>query len=256
MNTEENRGDTPQIRFLDENKKAEGFIAAGNYPEAAKILVDIVEKDPDNWRAYNNMGIISWLRNAWRDAYTMFLKSVILKPDYTDALINLFDAGLKLKKVNEILPYFENALKIKPDQEEVRVITESIKEQGDDIYMSERALTLGIYNPRIEEANLLLEEGQLNQAMQLYLQINDIEGPNADAFCGLGIISFYQNRYEDAFSLFLESIKLNPIAKDTFLNLLDAAKECGRVEDAKKLFNHYSEHFETLKVLAPEFEKA
>ncbi|MBD3321872.1 MAG: hypothetical protein GF350_12320, partial [Chitinivibrionales bacterium] len=184
MGTDSNGTNTPEILYLDENRKAEDHIEAGKLPDAARILVDIVEKDPSNWRAYNNMGIISWLQKAWQDAYTMFLKSVTLKPDYADACINLFDAALKMRKVNEIIPFLETAIETNPRLEEIKVIVESIKSQGDDIYMSERALSIGVHNPRIDEANLLVENGQLNQAMQLYLQINDTEGPNADAFCG------------------------------------------------------------------------
>ena len=101
----------------------------------------------------------------------------------------------------------------------------------------------------------MLEDGQLNQAMEQYLLVNDEEGPNAEVFNGLGIISFYQKRYKDAFTLFFESIKLNPLDPDTYLNFLDAAKECGNLEAAKKLFELNSTEFPELKKIAPEFEK-
>lgn len=242
-------------QYIEENEKAEEFIQAGDYSSAAKILVEVVEKDPDNWRAFNNMGIISWEKKAWEDAFTTFKHSCQLKPDYTDAIVNLFDASLKLKKVHEALPVFKQASAAAPDNEELKVIVESIEGQGDEIYMSERALAVGIYNPLVEEAKQLLDEGQLNSAMEKFLQINDQEGPNADVYCGLGIISFYQKRYEDAFALFFESIKLNPVDPDTFLNLIDAATECNLVEDARKVYDVYSTDFPSLKSIAKEFDE-
>lgn len=241
--------------FVEENKKAEDNIETGDLPSAAKILVMIVEKDPKNWRAYNNMGIISWEKSAWEDAYTTFKHACELKPDYTDALINLFDASLKLRRIDEVLPIFKKTLEIDPDNKEIQILVESIEKQGDEIYTSERALNIGIYNPRVEEANKLLEEGLLNSAMEKYLEINDKEGPNAETFCGLGIISYYQKRYKDAFTLFFESIKLNPTDPDTYLNFIDAAKECGLVEDAKKVYELYCKDFPALKKIAPKFEK-
>lgn len=241
--------------LVEENQDAETCIQSGNFPEAAKILVSIVEKDPDNWRAFNNMGIISWEKKAWQDAYTTFKHACKLKPNYSDALLNLFDASLKLKCVDDVLPYLKIALNINPDDKEISTLVESLEEQGEDIYLSERALSIGTYNPRIEEANKLLEDGQLNAAMEKYMQINDEEGQNPEVFSGLGIISYYQKRYKDAYSLFYESIKLNPTDPDTYLNFVDAARECGCVEDAKKIFGVYCEEFPSLKNIEPEFAK-
>ncbi len=240
--------------FINENNQAEDFIEAGDLPSAARILVEIVEKDLENWRAFNNMGIISWDQKAWADAYTSFKHACELKPDYTDALVNLFDAAIKLRLINEALPVFKKALETDPKNEEVAAIIEGIGEQGDEIYVSKRALIVGIFNSRIEEANKMLEDGQLNRAMERYIQVNDEEGPNAEVFNGLGIISFYQKRYKDAFTLFFESIKLNPLDADTYLNFLDAAKECGNLEAAQKLFELNSTEFPELKKIAPEFE--
>ena len=140
-----------------------------------------------------------------------------------------------------------------PDLEEITVLRDSIHEQGDAIYTSRRALSVGIYSPIIEEARKELESGRLNQAMELFLRANDEEGPSADAFCGLGIISYYQERFEDAFVLFIESIKLNPTEPDTYLNLLDAAKSCNRTVEAKTLFELYRKDFPELAVLDKQF---
>jgi tetratricopeptide (TPR) repeat protein len=240
--------------YIEENEKAENYIQSGDFSSAAKVLVGIVEKDPKNWRAYNNMGIISWEKESWEDAFTTFKHSCEIKPDYTDAVINFFDASLKLKRINEALPVFKQALQAAPDNEEIKVITESIESQGDEIYSSERALRIGVYNPRVDEAKQLLEDGQLNSAMEKFLQINDEEGPNAGVYCGLGIISYYQKRYKDAFSLIYESIKLNPIDPDTFLNLIDAGKECDLIEEARKIYEIYCSDFPSLKKIKKEFE--
>ncbi|HON10862.1 MAG TPA: tetratricopeptide repeat protein [Chitinispirillaceae bacterium] len=243
-------------KFVEENIRAEEAITNGNLPEAARILVSVVEQDPENWRAFNSFGIISWAQKYWLDAFAMFKKSVSINPVYSDALINLFDASLKLRKVEEALPYFEKALQVNPDLGEIRIIRDSIVQQGQDIYTSKRALSIGFYSPLIEEAEKELEAGNLFKAMELFLRANDVEGPSAKAFCGLGIISYYQKRYQDAFTLFLESIKLNPSDPDTYLNLLDAAKECDLVGDAIKVYQAYRPDFSSLESISEEFESA
>jgi tetratricopeptide (TPR) repeat protein len=240
--------------FAEENSRAEGLIEAGDLPAAAKLLVDIIELDPENFRTYNNFGIIAWMRKAWEDAWGMFKKALEIKPDYTDALMNLFDAALKLRRVALAAPFFEKASSLLPHNEEIRIIHESIVKEGDDIYRSQRALRIGVFDPQIEEARALIEEGKLREAMVKFLKINDTKGPSAPVFEGLGIISFYQQRYSDAFSLFAEAIKLNPTSKDNFLNLLDAARACGKTEDAKKIFAVYLENFPFLREIAKDFE--
>jgi hypothetical protein len=245
----------PSELFTEENGKAEVLIAGGNLPEAAKILVDIIELDPENYRAYSNIGIIAWMRKAWDDAHSMFIKAVSIKPDYTDGLVNLFDATLKLHRVREMVPLLEKALSINPHNDELKILHEAILKEGDGIYASERGLHIGNHNPRIDEAQTLLEEGKLNLAMEKYIKINDEEGPSAKVFSGLGVISFYQQRYTDAFSLFMEAIKLNPTSREDFFNLLDAAKACGKADDAKKVFKVYQQNFPSLDAIAAEFEK-
>jgi tetratricopeptide (TPR) repeat protein len=244
------------VRFSEENKKAEDLIAAGELSSAARILVDIIGKDGGNFAAFNNIGIISWMQKAWQDSYAMFKKAVELKPDFADALINLFDAALKLRRVKDALPCFDRALELQPACEDVRIIRDSIVEQGDEIYRSERGLVIGVYNPRVDEAQALIAEGKLYLAMEKLLKINDEEGPSSEVFSGLGVISYYQERYSDAFTLFLESIKLNPTSRDNFLNFLDAAKSCDRVKEAKDVYQLYLKTFPFLSSIAEEFENS
>ncbi len=246
----QSRNAVPEERYTAENRQAEDYISAGDLPSAAGILVQVVEKDPENWRAFNDMGIISWMREAWEDAFTMFKKAVTLRPDYSDALANLYDAAIKLRRAHEVLPFFKRAVEVDESLEEIRILADSIETQGDDVYTSERALLIGQHNPRVVEANDLLEEGKTNEAMKVFLEIHDSEGPSAEVFCGLGIISYYQQRYQDAVSLFVESIKLNPTKKDTFLNLMDAAKMCGKSKEAIQIYETCLKEFPSLKEIS------
>jgi tetratricopeptide (TPR) repeat protein len=239
--------------FTEENDDAEALVRLGNLPEAAKMLVEIIELDPDNYRAYNTIGIVAWMRKGWKDSLGMFIKAAALRPDFTDALINAFDAALKLHRIGDVEPLFEKAKSLRPDNEEIAVIYESILREGEGIYLSQRALRIGAYNPRIDEAQALLDEGKLHEAMICYLKINDAEGPSARVFSGLGVISYYQHRYGDAFSLFLESIKLDPTSIENFFNFLDAAKACGKTNEAKKIFSLYLKQFPFLREIAVEF---
>lgn len=245
----------PKEKFREENINAEVAINQNEFQTAARILVSIVEKDSQNWRAYNNMGVLSWERKFWNDAYLMFKKAVEINPVYADALMNLFDAALKLKKVDEVFPLFENALEIEPDLEEIRVVRDAIAEQGDKIYTSIRAQSVGIYSPIIEEAEKFLEDGDLISAMKKFLEANDTEGPTDAAFSGLATISFRQERYRDAVSLFVESIKINPSNTETYKKMLEAAKMCDMVEIAKHVYESFKEEYPILENISDTFDE-
>jgi tetratricopeptide (TPR) repeat protein len=245
----------PETYFVEQNIGAENEISNGNDAEAARILVSIIERDPNNWRAYNNMGILSWSRKSWTDAFAMFKKSVCLCPDYEDALVNLFDVALKLKRVDEIKFFFDKALELKPDLQDVKSIRDAITTLKEDIYTTKRALSLGFYSPVIEEAEKELKAGNYSIAIEKYLWSIDTEGPSAEAYCGLGVISFHQQHFKDAFSLFIESIKLNPSDPETFLNLLDTSKEIGQTKAAKEIYTLYRFEFPELESITEDFNQ-
>jgi tetratricopeptide (TPR) repeat protein len=246
---------TPEIecRFGEENSRAELAITNGRIQEAAQLLIDIIDKDPDNWRAYNNLGILSWSTSKWIDAYQLFKKAVSLKGDFEDALVNLFDAALKLRKINEVSTLFNAAIEINPSLNDVRVIYETIIGMKDEIYQSKRALSIGFYSPVLGEAEKLLEEGNYYAAANKFLESVDTDGPNGPAYCGLGIISYYKQKFHDAYSLFIESIRLSPCDPETYLNLLDVAKEIGKTDVAKEIFNVYKKEFPELENVAQHF---
>lgn len=243
-------------KFTEDNLLAEEAITAENHQQAAQILLSIIDKDPQNWRAFNNLGVLSWVRQNWQDAYYLFVKSVSINPVYVDALQNLFDASIKLKKVQEIIPFFENALYLNPNLEEIKIVRDNIIEQGNKIYLSPKALTIGIYSAILDDAERELESENFMKAIDLFLKSIDSEGPSARAFGGLGIINFYLKRFDDALSLFVESIKLNPIDSEMFENMLDAAKECNKVPLAKEIFALYRNTFQSLEKIADIFENS
>ena len=117
-------GDTLQINddhYVAQNQLAEGYIETGDLPKAADVLVRIIDADPDNYRAYNNLGLVAWEKEDWDDAFRLFRKALTIRADYNDALVNLFDAAVKLRSVQETLPWFDKALAIDWNLDEVRL---------------------------------------------------------------------------------------------------------------------------------------
>jgi tetratricopeptide (TPR) repeat protein len=243
-----------EISSNDNIERAESLIISEDYPEAASILLTILDEDPKNCKAYNNLGIISWNQKNWSDAHSLFKHAVDCDNTNGDAIVNLFDASLKLHKIEDDKEIFLNAPNTVDNDDEVNEIAKGIIDEGDDIYFCMRALAEGAYYPEIEEANALVQDEKLNEAMLMFLDFIESNGPTAEAFNGLGVISYYQDRHEDAFTMFFESLKLNPINRDTFLNFFDVAKICNKLDKAFEIFKVYRETYPHLELLEKEVE--
>ena len=234
---------------IKENEAAEEQIIAGNLPQAAAILMDIIDSDPKNSRAYNNLGVIAWEMENWYDALGLFKEALKQKPDYADAASNLFNVALKLHKINEVRDIIIKCSDLLPYDEDMEDLGTALREDGDDIYYCGRGLQHGYYHPNIEKADSLVEQGEYDEATLLYLDMLEKEGDIAECYNGLGVIAFYRKNHSDAFTLFVEALKFNPVNRDYFLNLFDVAQIIDRVDDALKVFYACKEHYPLLEEL-------
>lgn len=228
--------DAIRTDYTEKNIQAEQFLTNDQLPEAASVLVEIVDNDPENARAFNNLGIVAWKQENWYDAFGLFKHSLELQPDYLDAAANLFDLALKTRRIDEVRGMLLKASELNPGDEEFDDIALGLQEDGDDIYYCGRCMQQGFYHPELVKADALVVEKKLPEATALYLKVMDEQGDLAEVYNGLGVVAFYQNNLKDAFSLFLEAIKQNPINRDMFMNFFDVSKELGYEDDAAKVF--------------------
>jgi tetratricopeptide (TPR) repeat protein len=204
-------------------REGDRLLSEGLFDKAGAVFTKLLVQDSGNFTAINNLGLVDWYRGDAAAAYAKFRQSLELSPAYEDALINLFDAALALKKVDEVRPLFERALAQNPSLRDAREILSQIKLRGNHIY------DIGHYSqidPGLRlnaEGRALLEEHKLGEATLKYLDAIEQHGENSDSYCGLGIIQYYRGEYHDAFKLFQRAVELNPLSQDALVNLYDAA---------------------------------
>ncbi len=223
--------------FTTKNVEAEELLLGDKLPEAASVPMEIVDSDPLNSRAFNNLGIVAWKQENWYDAFGLFKHAVELQNDFIDAAANLFDLALKTRKVDEVRQLLMQVAVLNPDNEEFEDIALGLQNDGDDIYLCGRCLQQGYFHPDLAHADLLVEAGEYKEATKLYFEVLDTQGELAEVYNGLGVVSFYENRNEDAFALFLEAIKLNPINRDIFMNFFDIAIAINAEDSARQVFD-------------------
>ncbi len=206
-------------------KLGEKLLREGLVNEAQKTFMEALERDPEDFEALCDMGIINYYLKNYEEAYSWFIKSLQVAPTVQDTLINLFDVALKLKRVELITPALKQAIEIRPELSGVKAIIEKIEEKKENIYFVENYDHIDPIEDSYSRGVELLESGELNKATLAFLDVIDNKPYHDRAFNGLGLIAFYRNNLHDAFALLKHAVGINPLNTDAVLNWYDVAKK-------------------------------
>jgi tetratricopeptide (TPR) repeat protein len=79
--------------------------------KAAEALRSIVEADPKDFPAWNELGMVYFIQKDFEAAANSYVKAIELKPDYVTALVSLGRVRLTQKNNEEAVKVLESALK-------------------------------------------------------------------------------------------------------------------------------------------------
>jgi glycosyltransferase involved in cell wall biosynthesis len=85
-------------------KEGEALFAEGKIEEAERCFLSIIERDPKNKEAYNNLGVIAFQKNDLETAYHHFRTALKIDPLYRDVLDNMSNIMR-----SDLSPFFHNA---------------------------------------------------------------------------------------------------------------------------------------------------
>lgn len=222
-------------------KKGEKLLREGLVKEASEIFMVVLQVDPEDFEALCDMGVIYYYAKDYASAYEWFIKSLMIAPTVQDTLINLFDAALKIKKVEEIVPVLRQAVQMRPELSDVSSILAQIDALGPSVYSIENFDSIDETEEIYRKGVAFLEAVELNQATLCFLDVVDKKPYNDRAFNGLGVIAFYRKNYSDAYALFHHAVQLNPLNADAILNLFDTAKKLNKEEEVRPYLENISQ---------------
>lgn len=87
----------------------------GRLDEAKSLYKQVIEIDPQNIQALNNLGVIYMAKNVDKWAIIRFNDAIRIKPDYSEAHYNLACLYAQQHDVNRSLFYLKNAVKFNPE---------------------------------------------------------------------------------------------------------------------------------------------
>ncbi|KZR67736.1 tetratricopeptide repeat protein [Prochlorococcus sp. MIT 1303] len=181
----------------------------GNFDQALASILKSLELKPDNSNAHMNLGGIYKNLGNLDQALASTLKSLELNPDNPTAHINLGGIYKNLGNLDQALSSTLKSLELKPDNPDVHV------NLG------------GIYK----------DLGNLDQALSSTLKSLELKPDNPDALINLGVIYLELRLYKNALASTVESIKILPENSEAYVNLCEIYRKIGNMPKAIESIN-------------------
>lgn len=93
---------------------------AANYSDIEKLYRMSIERNPESWPAYSNLGALALQKRNFQDAITYCGKAVAINPGASEAQFNLGNAYLGQRQYGQAIPAYRAALETKPKNPQAR----------------------------------------------------------------------------------------------------------------------------------------
>ena len=104
---------------LKDSKKISSLLKEGNtflkdedYIKSKKIFLEVLEIDPNNFQALNNLGAIEKKKNNYDKSKALFLRAVKSRPSFAKGFLNLANICLLNNEINEAKRYFKKSINL------------------------------------------------------------------------------------------------------------------------------------------------
>ena len=164
---------------------------AGNYTQAESIWRRVIQLDPNNVGAYNNLGNVLKDQGKLEEAIFAYRQAIQLNPKFAPTYNNLAVALYEQKKLEEAIAACRQAIKLNPK-------------------LAEAYNNLG---------NALSDQGKLEEAIAAYQQAIQLEPQFALAYSNLGNAFREQKKQEEAIAAYRQAIQLDPKLAQPYNNL-------------------------------------
>lgn len=102
------------------HRLASGFLTTRKYEKAKLYLHEVVTRDPNHAKAWNNLGAIAYIQRNSDEAQRHYLKSIEADPEFWEPLDNLGTLLLKTRRAAKAIKPLQKALELKPKDIRIR----------------------------------------------------------------------------------------------------------------------------------------
>lgn len=198
------------------NNLGKSELERGNIDQAEEYFQKALQINPDNPRAKGNLGYILYTRQEYEKALPYMRQAACALPSSADFQYNLGVLYSELRKSKKAVTYYRKALRLRPDYHQARRnLGVELARQGK---MQQAAKTLDKALEHEPEnlqvlknlALIRLKSGQFNLAEELLRRALKIMPRSPGLLTYLGIALYEQGEYGQARKFLLKTININP----------------------------------------------
>ncbi len=187
----------------------------GNKQAAIREMMMAIQINPENDRAYLNMGNLFALSGNFQQAIVYFKKALSIDSDCLDAHNNLGRAYMREGKFNEALSEFRQTVRISPSSVESRqnMVLALIRLGMTADALNELTQILAT-NPRDAKSHMLLGQVHFSNrhfesAYKEFLYATGLDSTNPEAFYHLGCTFYEMERWDDAIGSLKRALEID-----------------------------------------------
>ncbi len=206
---------------------------SGQFVEAQRRLVDVVNSDPQQAEAWHLLGVIEFQKSNFEAAVKHFHRAVQIEERSVKYLTNLGSTWHALGDVAQATDYFERAVAADPHCAESQTYLGIMRLQQGDLDAAETCLQTALldapqsWQARLNLGNLFRERREFDQSAAQYELALSIEPDSAEALLNLGELCMEQGRSADAIPHLRRAAELRPRVAAIQFRLADGLRDIG-----------------------------
>ncbi|MBD2444840.1 tetratricopeptide repeat protein [Dolichospermum sp. FACHB-1091] len=234
---------TTQIVFAQNTvqqlfKQGETAEAVGNNSQAETIWREILRVEPNNGKAYNNLGNALRRQGKLAEALAAHQKALQINHNDAEAYVGIGNVLNAQGKPEEALAYHKKALQLNP---KLAIAYNGLgnalsdqKKLDEAVAAYQKAIEL---DPKYAIAynglgNALSDQKKLDEAVAAYQKAIELDPKYATAYYNLGIALYDQKKLDEAVAAFQKAIELDPKYAIAYNNLGNALYDQKKLDEA------------------------
>ncbi len=214
----------------------------GMYADNEILYRTTIQRNPECWMAYNNLGFMFMGQGKMDDAFTCYRKALALNDKYPEAHIDIGAAYLKMGNTTEAMAHFQKALTISPGSAQghydLGCVLRQLGRTDEAIAEFRRALSIyPLYAPaHLNLADELRQLGRTDEAIAEYRSALSLDPSYTIAHNNLAGVLLRLGRFDEAVAHYRKALELDPRNIEIRLYLGSALVKAGKGSDADACF--------------------
>lgn len=225
---------------------------SGTYADVKTLYETTIERNPDCWLAYNNLGLILVDQGRTEEALRNYEKARSLQPDTEEVYTNLGLIAASQGRTDDAMEYYRTAIGIRPEYVVAHNnLANLLSERGEAaqaLAHYQKAVEIVPRSPQTHKhlAMFLASHGRMDDAVAEYLMALKIYPEDPEAHNNLGMILIRCGQVDDGIVHFKKALATDPNYAPAHYYLGTALQQKGQTEDAIK-------HFRKALEIQPEY---